>query len=279
MKSISQLRGVYHLPVLFLFLTLYPFFSVSAIKEDKFDPEYLLYLGTVQVVFSGVKTYISYEQKLPEKSEHLLKSPYLAVPVQDLQNPYTKKPMVFPPKPAFGDIAWVFQKGVLKLITTSRTRKNAPLQHSEMIYDKSIVDKWASEAISSGYGHDDFKFVMSLSHDDRWLYLSCFQVSFAMRNLPNNPYASDYPTTLKGINDDLRFRQFFIFSIWNPYEKRYAREVTEPSPGDFILKWVTTPRSKMPVLYCFNRVGEPLSPGLKQFFEAEGSLQRPRIPE
>jgi hypothetical protein len=280
LRSSDDLRYAIRSPLRTLLLA-FPVFllTVCAIKDDRMDPEYLRYLGAVQVVFSGVKTFISYENKLPVKFADLAESPYLAVRPENIENPYKKEPMTFPKAPVLGDIAWVYKKGTLKLITTSRTKKRAKLQHSEMTYDKQNVDKWGSEARSIGYGHDDFNYVMSLTRDDRRLYLSCFQVSFAMRNFPFNPYTEDYPATLKGINDDLRYRQFFIYSIWNPYEKREAREVTEAAPGDFILKWVTTPRERMPVLYCFNAKGEPLSPTLRRVFEATRSLERPQIPE
>ncbi|MHA2621284.1 MAG: hypothetical protein V2G42_04070 [bacterium JZ-2024 1] len=252
---------------------------LSAVPAEDLDPRYLRYLGAVQVIFSGVKTYISYEAKLPEKFEDLAKSPYLAVRPDKIENPYSGKPMRFPKEPVLGDIQWIFEKDTLKLTATFKPRKNTRVEHSEMVYDRSIVTKWASEARSYGFGHDNFEYVMSLSHGDRWLYLSCFQVSFAMRLFRLNPYVKELPRHFKDLDSDLKYRQFFIFSIWNPYENREAREVVSPSPGDFMLKVVPTVRERTPILYCFNARGEPLSPSLREIVEGMTKLERPLIPE
>lgn len=254
--------------------------SGAAFRIDRLDPDYLRYLGAVQVVFSGIKTYISYEGKLPKDSQDLVRSPYLAVPPERIENPYTRKPMVFPRNPVLGDIAWNYEKDQLTLRMKARPWGTRREQLSEMVYDPAIVSKWASEARQYGYGHDKFSYVMSLPREDRWLYLSCFQVSYALKELAFNPYVKGLPSKIEGLNEDLRFRQFFIYTIWNPYENREAKQVTEPSPGDYILKWAETPRKgRIPVLYCFNKNKEPLSPSLKATFEGEQGLERPQIPE
>ncbi len=232
---------------------------VGAEKGEKLSREYLNYLGNIQTITSATRLFTGIEQRFPESFEEVLKSPYFAVAPENLTNPYTGEKMKVVKGISPGDIGFVAREDKIIIQTFYRRARHGKVESSDVELDEQDKRTYIQQALMGNMVSDPLEYVKSLSPEDKITYFVCQQLSEVAYKATLNPYFTGDVQSYTGLKKD---PQLFNWNVRNPYTGGVAKEVSTPSPGNFLYKVFKRGPLYYPLFICYNREKKAVSPGM-----------------